>query len=108
MVVGSGDVVSAQLPAYGSYIEKANGKIYLYTDKSLMEENVTVPNFTGMTAAQANAMLTGLGLNIKIEGTKNYLTGTGAVVFSQSIPAGTKVAKGEVVILTFRHMTTDD
>ena len=108
VVVGTGDVVSAQLPAYGSYIEKANGKIYLYTDKSLVEENVTVPNFTGMTAAQANAMLTGLGLNIKIEGTKNYLTGTGAVVFSQSIPAGTKVAKGEVVILTFRHMTTDD
>ncbi|MBQ9113274.1 MAG: PASTA domain-containing protein [Clostridia bacterium] len=108
VVVGDGDVVSAQLPAYGSYIEKASGKIYLYTDKSLVEENITVPDFTGMTAAQANAMLTGLGLNIKIEGTKNYLTGTGAVVFSQSVAPGTKVAKGQVITLNFRHMNADE
>lgn len=102
VVVGNGDVVSAQLPAYGSYIEKASGKIYLYTDKSLVEENITVPDFTGMTAAQANAMLTGLGLNIKIEGTKNYLTGTKYVVDTQSVPAGTKVAKGQVITLNFK------
>ena len=46
--------------------------------------------------------------NIKIEGTKNYLTGTGAVVFEQSLPPGTKVAKGEVITLTFRHMDADE
>ncbi len=107
-VVGDGDTVSAQLPLSGSYIEKQSGKIYLYTDKSLLEENVTVPDFTGMTAAQANARLIGLGLNIKIEGTKNYLTGTGAVVYSQSVAPGTKVGKGEVITLTFRHMDADE
>ena len=61
-----------------------------------------------MTAAQANALIISKQLNIKIEGTKNYLTGTGAVVYSQSIPAGTKVAKGEVIVLNFRHMDADE
>ena len=108
VIVGNGNIVKAQLPASGSYIEKQSGKIYLYTDTSLVEENITLPDFTGMTATQANARLIGLGLNIKIEGTKNYLTGTGAVVYAQSIPAGTKVAKGEVITLTFRYMGPDE
>lgn len=107
-IVGNGNIVKAQLPASGSYVEKQSGKVYLYTDASLVDESITLPDFTGMTAIQANARLTGLGLNIKIEGTKNYLTGTGALVFSQSIPAGTKVAKGEVITLTFRYMGPDE
>ena len=107
-VVGSGDTVSAQLPASGSYVEKASGKIYLYTDRSLMSESIEVPDFTGMSAQKANAMIINLGLNIKIEGTKNYLTGSGAVVYSQSVAPGTKVAKGEVIILNFRHMDADE
>ena len=61
-----------------------------------------------MTAIQANARLIGLGLNIKIEGTKNYLTGTGAVVFSQSVAPGTVVKKGEVITLNFRYMDADE
>lgn len=111
VVVGNGDTVNAQLPASGAYIEKANGKIYLYTDSSLKDDaeyTVEVPDLVGMTAAKANAMLIGRGLNIKIEGTKNYLTGTGAVVYSQSISPGTKVSKGEVVTLTFRYMDADE
>ncbi len=107
-VVGSGSTVAAQLPAGGSYVEKASGKVYLYTDASLVEENITVPNFTGMTAQQANGLIINYGLNIKIEGTKNYLTGSGAVVYSQSVAAGTKVAKGQLITLTFRHMDADE
>ncbi|MBO7310422.1 MAG: PASTA domain-containing protein [Clostridia bacterium] len=110
-VIGDGDKVVAQLPASGASIEKADGVVYLYTDKSLMSENenmVTIPDFTGMTAAQANARVINLGLNIKIEGTKNYTTGTGAVVYSQSIAAGTKVSKGQVITLNFRYMDPDE
>ena len=107
-VIGDGDTVNAQMPASGAYIEKANGTIYLYTDPSLVQNEVTVPDFTGMTAAQANALIISKQLNIKIEGTKNYLTGTGAVVYEQSIPAGSKVAKGEVITLNFRHMDADE
>ena len=110
-VIGSGSTVAAQKPAGGAYIEKADGKIYLYTDSSLLEnkENlVTVPDFTGDSAVTANARIMALGLNIKIEGTKNHLTGTGAVVYSQSIAAGTKVARGEVITLVFRYMDADE
>lgn len=108
VIVGDGEIVKAQLPASGSQIEKKDGRVYLYTDESLVEESIVLPDFTGMTAIQANARLIGLGLNIKIEGTKNYLTGKGAVVYSQSIPAGTRVAKGEVVTLNFRYMEADE
>ena len=107
-VVGNGDKVAAQMPASGAYVEKASGKIYLYTDSSLVEENITVPNFTGMTAQQANGLIINLGLNIKIEGTKNYLTGSGATVYSQSVASGTKVARGQVITLTFRYMDADE
>lgn len=110
-VIGNGNTVAAQKPAGGSYIEKADGTIYLYTDADLMEnkENtVTVPDFTGDTAVTANARIISLGLNIKIEGTKNYLTGTGAYVYKQSVAPGTQVAKGEVITLTFRHMDADE
>ena len=110
-IVGNGDKVVAQYPSSGKYVEKSQGKIYLYTESDLTgkSENMsTVPDFTGMTAAQANGLIINLGLNIKIEGTKNYLTGTDAVVYSQSIAAGTKVVKGEVITLTFRYMDGDE
>ena len=63
----------------------------------------------GKTAALANGILTNLGLNVKIEGTPHYLTGNEEiVVVEQSIPAGTKVAKGTVVTITFRYVGKDD
>lgn len=108
VVIGNGDTVSAQLPASGAYMEKADGTVYLYTDSSLVTKDVTVIDMTGWTAAKANAWIISQGLNIKIEGTKNYLTGTGAVVYKQSVAAGTKVAKGEVITLTFRYMDADE
>ena len=107
-VVGSGEVVKKQLPEYGSYIEKVSGNIVLYMGNAELTNDVTVPNMTGMTAAAANGTLVNLGLNIKIEGTNNYLSGTGARVYSQSVPAGTKVAKGTVVTVTFRYTDEDD
>jgi beta-lactam-binding protein with PASTA domain len=53
-------------------------------------------------------MIINAGLNIKIEGTKNYLSGTGATVVAQSPAAGTKVAPGEVVTVTFRYMEDEE
>ena len=106
--IGGGNTVAAQKPSAGATIEKQDGKIYLYTDSSLVTNEVTVPDLVGDNPARANAILIGLGLNIKIEGSKNHLTGTSAKVIEQSIAPGTKVAKGEVIILTFRHMDGDE
>ena len=107
-VVGNGDTVAAQRPASGEYVEKQNGKVYLYTDSSLMTDDVTVPNLIGKTPSTANAMLIGVGLNIRVDGTKNHLTDNIAVAVEQSIPAGTKVAKGTVITVVFRYPEDED
>ena len=112
-IVGNGDTVVAQKPAAGATIEKptiggVKGKVYLYTDSSLLKEQenlVAVPNLVGDTPTVANAKLIGRGLNIRIEGSKN---GTTAQVIEQSVAPGTMVPKGEVITLTFRHLESDE
>ncbi len=101
-------VVYKQYPQGGTTVEKSSARIVLYTDKQAEEELVGVPDLTGKTAVAANQALINLGLNIRIEGTKNYLSGTQAVVVSQSVPAGTKVPKGTVVEITFLHLDDSD
>ncbi len=100
-VIGTGDSVTAQMPKAGTKIEKATGNIVLYADAEV-EENVTVPDLTGMLPATANQMLVNLGLNIKLEGSASYLSGTGYKAVAQSVPVGTKVAKGTVITVTFK------
>lgn len=107
VIVGNGDIVKSQSPSYGSMIEKASGKVILYTGSAAAAKDITVPNFIGMTATQANGLITSLGLNIKIEGTNNYLTGTEARVYAQSVEAGSMVSLGEVIKLTFRYEDAD-
>ncbi len=109
LVVGDGNVVTSQLPASGTYVEKKGATVVLYTGKEAPSENVSVPDLTGMTAALANQTLINLGLNIKIEGTPHYLTGNEEiVVVEQSHPKGTMVANGTVITVTFRYIGGDD
>lgn len=103
-----GDIVKAQYPEPGTVIEKESGRIVFYFGKDYETETVTVPNVTGMTAAAANQYLINSGLNIRILGTKNYLTGTGAVAIEQSIPAGTVLPRGSVIEVTFRYLEDTD
>ncbi len=108
-VIGDGNTVSAQIPAAGTRIEKlSDNKVYLYTDKSLISEDITIIDFVGMNAQQAVKRATNLGLTVKIEGNPNYLTGSGASVFSQSLEKGTKVARGTTIVLNFRYMEADE
>ncbi len=107
-IIGDGDVVYAQYPEVGTVVEKVSGRVILYTERGMEPETVKVPDVTGMTALAANRTLIDAGLNIRILGTKNYLSGTGATVISQSIPAGTEVPRGTVVEVTFRYMDGTD
>ena len=109
-VVGDGEYVKAQSPATGVEVEPEGAKIILYTTDEAAKNKmtVTVPNLTGMTAVAANGTLTNIGLNIKITGNKNYVSGKGVVVYSQSIPAGTVVEKGTVVELIFEYPDDSD
>lgn len=105
-VIGDGSYVTSQVPSAGSSMEKAGGKVILYTGSQKPQEDTIVPSLIGKTATAANSLVINAGLNIRIEGTQNYMSGTGATVVAQEPAAGTKVARGSVVTLTFRY--TDD
>ena len=101
-------IIRRQYPEDGTVVEKNSARILAYTDKETPTETVKVPDVTGMSAVAANQVLINAGLNIRILGTKNYLSGTGATVISQSIAAGEVVPKGTVVEVTFRYLDDKD
>ena len=108
-IVGNGDTVTAQVPARGSKIEKADGKIILYTnDADPGGKTVKVPNVIGMTAAEANEKIINAGLNIEIKGSQNYRKGSGASVTSQSYAGGTDVPYGTVITIEVLHTDVTD
>ncbi len=103
-VVGSTDKnarVSAQTPSPYTRIAKlSGGTVVLYTNGTEPSESAVVPDLSGRTAMQANALLTGAGLNIRVTGSTG-LTDTSGRVLTQSIAPGTAVKPGTVVKVTF-------
>ena len=97
-VIGSGDTVIDQLPAAGVSILKSTSTIYLFTEKR-EEEYVSVPSVVGMSIKDANLLLAGLGLNIRIDGGLSADCSTMTVI-TQSLPFGANVKKGSVIALT--------
>ncbi len=102
-IIGTGDVVTAQVPSYGTLVERATGVVVLYAGEKV-SETVTVPDLTGMVPSTANQMLVNLDLNIKLEGSASYLSGTGYKAVEQSIAPGEKVAKGTVITVIFKKV----
>ena len=108
-ILGDEDsIIYSQYPAPGTVVEKASAKILAYTDKAPDVQTVRVPDVTGMTAIAANQALINAGLNIRILGTKNYLSGTGATVVAQSLPKNTEVPRGTVIEVTFLYLDDTD
>ncbi len=107
-IVGEGSIVRAQSPAAGTTVESANAKIIFYTESGMEKTTVTVPNVLDKSAVTANELLANYKLNIRIEGTNNYLSGSGAVAISQYPAAGTEVEAGTVVTVTFRNKDAED
>ena len=108
-VVGGGDTVTAQIPARGAEISRENGKVILYTNNADPEsKTVKVPEVLGLTAAEANKKIINAGLNIAIKGAQNYEKGSGAIVTSQSVSAGSEVPYGTVVSVEVLHMDGTD
>lgn len=108
IVKGDGDYVTNQVPKGSTVIDRTNKIITLYTSDAPEEKTVTVPDLVGKGAFAANQMLVNAKLNICIDGTDNYMSGAGAIVIEQSIPAGTKVSPGTVVTVTFRYLDPDE
>ena len=107
-IVGGGSVVKSQVPAPRTLMESHNAKIILYTESDMEKTTVTVPDLSGKTAVAANEILANHGLNIRIAGTNNYMSGSGAVAIAQSHAPGSEVERGTVITVTFRNQDADD
>lgn len=104
-VVGDGKEVTGQIPAAGARVP-GNSEVILYMGQDAPAELVTVPNFSGMTIAEANRAATNAGLYILIKGADSnsgYVTAT-----SQDVEAGKQVAPGTTVRVDFADQTASD
>ena len=90
--------VAEQIPRYNSYI-MSGSKVVLYTSQDSVRKTVTMPDLIGYTLAEAIETLSELGINVQANS-------IGEVV-SQSIPGGTQVNKGSVVILDLVNNDTE-
>ena len=107
-IVGEGSMVRSQSPAAYTMLESHNAKLIFYTESDMEKTTVTVPDLSGKTAVAANEILANYGLNIRIAGTNNYMSGSGAVAVVQSHAPGTEVEIGTVITVTFRNQDADD
>lgn len=94
-VKGSGGKVVSQLPAAYSSVAP-NGSVVLYTDEESRAETVTVPDFKGYSAYEANSVAAQYDLNISFNGASSNGTAV-----SQDIAAGKEVPPGTVIAVTF-------
>ena len=116
VVIGTGTKVYAQIPEAGERIQVEGGKIYLYVCDAAQEPpeapdttNVVVPNVVNYSDSEnykvssAISILIAQGLNVRLVGSLNYESGSGARVMSQSIPPNTVVPRGTVIVIESRH-----
>ena len=96
-VVGQGTTVIKQVPARNSTMSRG-GTVILYTEENFKETSVTVPNVINRNVSEVNAILTGKGLNVQIEGPARN---TSAVATLQNWPEGQAVPKGTIIKVTF-------
>ncbi len=95
--VGEGDEITAQLPSPGAQIA-AGSQMIIYLGQSAPQEEVTVPDLTGMTVNQARNVLQNLGLFLDTAGASPAISGV--KVASQIIDSGQTVPYGAVIQVT--------
>ena len=101
---GDGDAVTAQLPSADTALEQGS-QVLVYLGEAV-PDTVTVPDFTGMTARQAQTAAANGGLTLKTAGNPSE-DPTLRVQF-QDLPAGTEAQPGTVITITFTDPTARD
>jgi stage V sporulation protein D (sporulation-specific penicillin-binding protein) len=99
---GSGDTVTAQLPAADTALEQGS-QVLLYLGEGV-PESVTVPDFTGMTPSRAAEIAAEGGVILHHAGNQD----PSAQVQHQDIPPGTAVEPGCTVTITFTDPLAHD
>lgn len=104
-VIGDGDTVVSQMPAFGQYIPQG-GVVVLYTENNGKKSRTKVPDFSSMTISEANDTAIESGINIKVSG--NSISSTGLQAYRQSVPAGSEIEYGSTITVYFRTTTGVD
>ncbi len=99
-VVGNGDIVTSQVPAYGTIIPK-RGLIVLYTSSDAERLTTTVPDFSDYSVYDVRDVAESVGLNVTIAA-NSTLSNSELVCYSQSLPAGAEVEQGTTIVLNFK------
>ncbi len=96
VVVGEGKTVISQSPSAGVALTEGISTVYLYTEGGA-ELSARVPDFVGMTLAEANHAAVDAGINLIIRG--GVKDGREAIfkVTAQTIPAAEVVKRGSVM-----------
>ncbi len=102
---GSGETVTAQIPAAGQIIP-GGSQVLLYLEEEPGTRMVPVPDFSGMNRQQASDAAGKLGLHILVTGNREITPGVTATV--QSIPPETQVPVGTTITLEFTDTAARD
>ena len=107
-VKGGGKEVTNQLPRAGSEL-KAGGLVVLYTEDDPSGLKMTqVPDFTGMSLAQAQQAAKDAGLNLKASGGGRSANVTADMfAIRQNTQAGIEVAAGSSITVDFAYNSND-
>lgn len=103
--VGDGETVTGQIPAAGAEVP-GTSEIILYCGEEVPTKLTTVPDFMGMTVAQAKQSAKDLGLYLQAHGTDRA---SGWILATyQSIAPGTEVDPGTTVTIEFTDNSVTD
>lgn len=104
-IIGDGDKIVSQIPAHGRELP-GNSTVLLYTDDSMPTDQVTVPDLSGLTVAQANQALADCGLYMQAKGVDS--SASYVIAAQQDIDPGVQVAHGTMIVVTFIDTTATD
>ncbi len=104
-VVGTGSVVTDQLPAAGSQVP-GNSQIILYMGAEKQATRVEVPDFIGCSVADVNYLASNAGLYVQAKGTDR--TDVYVLAAYQDIEPGTEVDRGTTITVEFSSTGASD
>ena len=104
-VVGTGSVVTDQLPVAGSQVP-GNSQIILYMGAEKQVTRVEVPDFIGCSVADVNYLASNAGLYVQAKGTDR--TDVYVLAAYQDIDPGTEVDRGTTITVEFSSTGASD
>ena len=104
-VVGTGSVVTDQLPVAGSQVP-GNSQIVLYMGAEKQATRVEVPDFIGCSVADVNYLASNAGLYVQAKGTDR--TDVYVLAAYQDIDPGTEVDRGTTITVEFSSTGASD